>query len=150
MSLRTTLSEAAVEFVRSCHEPPAIDEIIDHLMQEYSDELEAEGKRAQRDFVRSAAKAGLSDKPRDDAQPILPGFDVPSTLSIPLNEGRVVYVSTENASREQAHAHTVMKDANIAHAVEERRKWGELLDLLETVWVNDASLTVGECIQRLQ
>lgn len=149
MSLRTTLSEAAVDYVRTCFEPPSIDEIVDHLIEEYRAELVLEGERAQRDFVRGAAKSGLSDKPRDDQQHILPGFDVPATLTVPVAEGRTVYVAFENATREQAHSHTAVKDANIARALEERRKWGEFLDLLDTVWLDEPELSGGECIRRV-
>lgn len=149
MSLRTTLSDAAVNYVRTCVDPPTIDEIIEHLMYDFRADIEAEGERAKREFVRSAAKSGLSEKPTVDDQLTLPGFHLPTTISIPVDEGRVVYVAIENATREQAHAHTIMKDANIGRAVEERQKWGDFLDRLEPVWQLDPCLTIGDCIRRL-
>jgi hypothetical protein len=150
MSLRTTLSEAALEYVRSCAEPPSMDEIVEHLFEMFRDELAEEGEKAQRDYVRGAAKSGLGDKPRDDRQLTLSGFDVPATLTVPLAEGRTVYVAFENATRDQAHAHIAIKDANIAHAIEERRKYVEFLDLLDTVWLVDPELTGGECLMRVK
>lgn len=153
MSIRTLLSKGAVDFVRGCHEPPAIDEIIDHLMQEYRADLDEEIDRAMRELVRSAAKAGLSSDQvmhDDNDQPSLPGFNVPVTISVPVSEGRVVYVAFENATRDQAYAHVAMKEANISRAVEERRAYGELLQSLDTVWTSEPDLTAGECIERLR
>ena len=149
MSLRTDLGSAAVEYVKASPSGYSIDEICEHLMGVYQAELEAEGVRTMRDYVRAAAKQGLSERPHSDKQSILPGFTVPSTITVPVDEGRTIYVATESATREQARAHFLPLDANIAHAIEERRKYGEFLELLETIWEAAPGLTVGQCIERL-
>ena len=152
MSLKASLMDAAADFARSSAshgEPASIDVIVDHLMEEFAAEIEEDFERAAREFVRRAAKDGLSEKPSATRQQTLPGFDVPAFITVPVSEGHVVYVAIEQATREQAHAHILMKDANIQRAIDERRKYIEFLDRLEPVWTARPDLTVGQCVDRL-
>lgn len=148
MSLRTDLGEAAVQYVRL--HAASIDEIAEHLILTFAERLENEGDRAIRAFVRQAAKEGLADRTDDHRQATLPGFHVPATITVPLDEGgRIVYVASVAATQDEWRAHRAMKEANIRHAVDELQAYDDLTDKLATVWKDEPDLTVGECLARL-
>lgn len=152
MSLTNDLQASASAYVvASGTEGHSIDQIVDHLMAAYSVELDEEiGDKAKRQYVKTVVKNGLKKtEAMTDGQSRLPGFVVPETITVPIHEGKTIYVAFENATYEQAKAHVWMKEKNIFHAMEEKQKYVDLLETLTPEWIKNPELPAGEIMRRL-
>lgn len=150
MSLSYDLNASATQFIIDRGtDGPSIEEIIDHVKGLYAHELEQYADKAKREYIRSILKTNLKKQEELDEGPRFPGFDVPRTITVPVNEGKTIYVAFENATYQQAHDHVLMKERNIFHAMEEKRKYEDALAKLEPEWVENKELPAGEIMRRV-
>jgi len=141
----------------------ALDYMEQHGRVDWSDELKpaieaAFGKEIARHWTemafetirRSIKKQLARNEDTDEAiQTQLPGFRLPKGIAVPQEGGGVTFVSTLAATRGEARAQLMLREANIINAQRRKDEWERKLDRLEVAWRVNADFTVGECVDYL-
>lgn len=149
-SLRSQVQVEALAYVKAAGQTGAhLDDVIEHLYHTFSTEIEAQGSKLAREWLRAATKQTLSEAEANGVQALLPGFDLPRVITTYTSESDVVYVATIEANRDQWRSHRMLKERNVAAAVAELNKYDELTDQLETVWLEHPEWSVGQCVKAL-
>lgn len=148
-SLATRVGVEADAYVNGTVDAVALDTLIDHAYTQFKLEIEEQGSRLARDWLRRVIRQHLQNHDTSE-QSVLPGFDLPRVITTHENEsGEVVYVATRTATRDQWHAHRPLKEMNITRAMAELVKYDDLTDQLNSVWTHHPEWTVGEVIDHL-
>lgn len=150
MSLSNDVVACGYEFVMSFGDGPGpvLDDIVDHVMSKFADELAADRELQTRDWVRNKLRHGLKRNTEENqTQLYFDGWAIPSAITVPMDEGTTGWVAFENATRAQAHAHMLIKQKNLFNAEREMAKFQGLLDSMDSVWLENPELTAGEVIR---
>lgn len=146
-SLSSRLHDEAIEYVMQSG-GARFDDIVEHLIDAFGEDLEREAQRLSRDYVRRVAKDALRD--REGEQRTLPGFNLPRIISTHDSESAVIHIATVDAVQAQWLAHRLVKESNVAAANAELKKFDELTDLFNIVWAEHPEWTVGQCLDHLR
>jgi hypothetical protein len=124
------------------------------IQDAFGEEILEEGIWMAREGVRRNVKsafAKLEDEDDKDAvlQTKLPGLDLPKVISVPGEGGRIAWISTLAATREEAHAQRLLRERNIVNAMRKRDVWDRTLDRLEPAWNEHPDFIIGECVEWL-
>lgn len=129
------------------------EELLPEVYARFGDEIRDRWESMSRESVRRFLKAQMSRLEDDDStaviQTALPGFDLPKAISVPGEGGRITWVHTPAATREDAFAQRQLRETNIINAVRKRDVWDRTLDRLRPAWAINPDWTIGECIDHL-